>query len=343
MRQKPIIWITLVLFLGVIQSCNHKKEVLISGETMGTTYHIKVVTGHFTDRDGLQESIQKRLDEINQSMSLYIKDSEISKFNSIVDPKEVMVISNDFYRVMILAEKLYRISGGALDGTIEPIIDLWGFGQSGRKVNPSKIPMALEIEKRLSAIGFDQIEILANSAIRKKIPSISIDLNAIVQGYAADQIAVLLREKGIDDFLVEIGGEMIASGFRADTKNWRVGINVPRTDASYSSIYKVIQLNNKAMATSGNYRNFFEIDGVRYSHIFDPKTGYPMTNGVVSVSVIADSCAFADGLATALMVLGTEKGLSLVDTLDDVECLMIVEGPNKGLADYYSKGFHVLQ
>jgi len=341
--QKPIIWIVLALFGVMMPGCIPKKEVLISGKTMGTTYHIKVISGYFTGYDRLKEDIQKRLDELNQSMSTYIQDSEISKFNALDDPDKVMVISKDFYAVMVQAERLYRLSGGALDGTLEPIIDLWGFGRSGRRADSTEIPTAREIEERLSAVGFDKIEILKNNAIRKKIPSISIDLNAIAKGYAVDQVAVLLRKNRIEDFIVEIGGEMIASGLRADNKKWRVGINVPRADADYTNVYKVIELHNKAMATSGDYRNFFEIGGNRYSHIFDPKTGYPVTNGVVSVTVIAETCVMADGLSTALMVMGSEKGLSLVNSIEGVECLIIAEEPDGELKDYYSKGFQVLQ
>lgn len=341
MRKNPIpIWIIAGLLFCVIQSCNPEKEMLISGETMGTTYHIKYIAGYFTSPADLRDSIEKRLKEINQSMSTYIKDSEISRFNAIRDTEKKMSISTDFYAVLVQAEKLYRLSEGAWDGTLEPIINLWGFGRSGRRTDTSKLPTSVEIEAQLATIGFSQIEILGDGTIRKKKPAISIDLNSIAKGYAVDQISSLLGEKGIHNCLVEIGGETMANGFRVDKKDWRVGINLPRTDAAYDSVYKIIQLHNKAMATSGDYRNFFELDGVRYSHVFDPRTGYPLTNGVVSVSVLADNCTFADGLATALMVLGPDEGIPLVDTLENVECLMVIEQPDHRLTDYYSKGFH---
>ena len=149
---------------------------------------------------------------------------------------------------------------------------------------------------------------------------------------------MLIRTNGIENFLVEIGGEVFASGLRKDGKQWRIGINKPQKDAPYDQVFKVSALQDKAFATSGDYRNYFEIDGKRFSHILDPGNGYPVTNGVVSVSIISDTCTFADGLATAVMVLGPEKGLNLVNTLDKTECLIVVQ-KNGSLIEYYSKGF----
>jgi len=344
MRRHPItIWIFGVFFFVLALGCDSKKEILISGETMGTTYHIKVVAGLPNASGKLKKAIDMRLAEINQSMSTYIKDSEIRRFNAIDTTDKTLTVSRDFYTVLVLAEKIYRLTEGAWDGTLEPVIDLWGFGPSGRRDEGSRLPTEQEIKKRLSTIGFDQVVISPDRTVRKKNADIAIDLNSIAKGFAVDQIAILLKEKGIDNFLVEIGGEMIASGVKADAKNWRVGINLPRTDAAYDNVYKILQLHGKAMATSGDYRNFFEVNGKRYSHVFDPRSGYPVENGVVSASVIADTCGFADGLATALMVLGAEKGIALVDSLASVECLVIVEGPNRELTDYYSKGFHTFE
>ena len=149
---------------------------------------------------------------------------------------------------------------------------------------------------------------------------------------------MLIRTNGIENFLVEIGGEVFASGLRKDGKQWRIGINRPQKDAPYDQVFKVLTLQDKAFATSGDYRNYFEIDGKRFSHILDPNNGYPVTNGVVSVSIMSDTCTFADGLATAVMVLGPEKGLKLVNSLDNTECLIVVQ-KNGALNDYYSKGF----
>lgn len=327
--------ISILLFKG----CG-VKEVLISGETMGTTYHIKVISGYFKNISGLKRQIFQRLEEINSSMSTYIKKSEISRFNAISNTKEKYYISEDFYNVMVIAEKLHKLTDGAWDGTLKPIITLWGFGSTKRKKN---IPGESEIEEHLKNIGFDLIEISRKRYIRKKKPSISLNLNSIAKGYAVDQLATLIRKHQISDFLVEIGGEVFASGSRKDTENWRVGINLPLKDAPYDSVYKIVALQDRALATSGDYRDYFVINDKLYSHVFDPRTGYPVAHGITSVSILADTCAFADGLATAAMVLGRVKSLELVNRLDRVECLIVCKGKNGTLTDYYSTGFRLAQ
>jgi thiamine biosynthesis lipoprotein len=192
---------------------------------------------------------------------------------------------------------------------------------------------------KLANIGFNQIEISADRSLIKNKASISLDLASIAKGYGVDAVAVLIRESGIDNFLVEIGGEVLAAGKRKDGHRWRVGINQPLNNAAYDKIYKIVNLHDKAMATSGDYRIFFESGGKRYSHVMDPRTGYPVSNGVVSVSIVADTCTFADGMATALIVLGPQRGLDLINGLDNVESLIVVQQQNGVLVDYYSQGF----
>jgi thiamine biosynthesis lipoprotein len=152
-------------------------------------------------------------------------------------------------------------------------------------------------------------------------------------------VATLIRTNGIKNFIVEIGGEVFAAGFRKDGKKWKIGINRPKENAPFDQVYKVVYLQDKGFATSGDYRNYFECEGKRFSHILDPRNGYPINNGVVSVSIVADTCTFADGLATAVMVLGHKKGLELVNTLDNTECLIVVQANDGTLTDYHSKGF----
>lgn len=305
---------------------------------MGTTYHIKVVTGYFKRPSGLQEKIDRRLVELNRSMSAYLEDSELSRFNVDTRVGEKFHISGDFLRVMMVAQKLYRITDGAWDGTISPLVNLWGFGSSQ---NQKHIPEKEVIQALLGDIGFKHIEVSQEGYLLKKKASISVDLASIAKGYAVDQVAGLIRDHGIENFIVEIGGEVFASGFRKDGQPWRVGINRPEAGANYNQVYKALDLQESALATSGDYRNFFEIEGVRYSHVLDPRTGYPVVNGVVSVSVRADTCTVADGLATAIMVLGAERGLKLVNGLDRVECLIVVRKENGEWVDYFSKGFEM--
>jgi thiamine biosynthesis lipoprotein len=326
----------LIFFLLLLAGCGYQKEVSFSGKTMGTTYHIKVVTGIFSHITNLQKKIDDRLEEINNSMSTFRKDSEISRFNSNQHAGEKFMISDDFYNVIVVAKVLYEITGGAWDGTVKPLVDLWGFGDAGNK---HTIPEKSQIKALLSEVGFNNIEISTDHYLIKKKAFTSLDLASIAKGYGVDQVAALIRDNGIFDFLVEIGGEVFASGYRKDGNKWRVGINRPQGNAPLNQVYKVVDIHDKGFATSGDYRNFFEVNHKRFSHIIDPRNGYPVDNGVVSVSILADTCTFADGLATAIMVLGDKKGLDLVNKLENVECFIVTQNKNGALIDHYSKGF----
>jgi FAD:protein FMN transferase len=318
---------------------DRQNEHIISGKTMGTTYTIKVVSDPSSNRPALEDAVEKRLKEINRSMSTYIKESEISRFNRIQDTNTPFMVSEDFWNVMAIARKLYRLTDGAWDGTVNPLVNLWGFG--GRK-SERKIPSKQAIDAALKTIGFKHIVFGDTERyLRKTNPAISLDLGSIAKGYGVDQISELLRENGYQHFLVEIGGEVYASGRKIDGAPWRIGINKPLPDASLNQVYRVVSIQNKGMATSGDYRNFFLKDGIRYAHILDPRTGYPAGSTVVSASVIADTCTFADGLATALVVMGPGRGIALVEQLDSVECFMVSQTPDGALIDRASSGLRV--
>jgi len=320
--------------------CDAQREHLIQGRTMGTTYNIKVVTGDLQGIGRLKEKIDARLVEINNSMSTYKKDSEISRFNELKQTGRAFEISDDFYRVMRTARTIFEQSEGAWDGTVNPLVDLWGFGRAGRQ---HTAPQKAKIAALLPEIGFENIQILPQGTLVKKNKFVTLDLSSIAKGYGVDQVAQVIHKTGFNNYLVEIGGEIFASGLRKDDKFWRVGINRPRKDAAFDEVYKIVDLKNQGFATSGDYRNFFEVDGIRYSHVIDPRTGYPVSNGIVSVSIIADNCTLADGLATAVMVMGLGQGLDLINRLEGVEGLIIIEKPNGSFGDYYSKNFDVVQ
>jgi len=330
---------TLLVIIFATTVCEAKREHHIQGRTMGTTYNVKMVTGYFQSIAGVKEKIDKRLEEINRSMSTYQKDSEISRFNRFNKVGLKFKISNDFFRVMRAGQKIHRLSGGAWDGTVTPLVDLWGFGRSGRR---DKAPPKSEIAALLPDIGLANIDVLNPGFLAKRRAAVTIDLSSIAKGYGVDEVAALLRELGYMDYLVEIGGEIFAAGHREDNTRWHIGINRPRADAAFDEVYKVVSMHNQAFATSGDYRNFFEVDGTRYSHVIDPRSGYPVSNGVAGVSIVAGTCTFADGLATAVMVMGAEKGLELINRLDGVEGLIVVEQTDGTLADYASKGFEVI-
>jgi len=315
----------------------HGDPLVFSGKTMGTTYHIKLFPGPGSVPRNLESKIRGCLDEINRSMSAFLPESEISRFNALKETDTPFPVSGDFYKVLETAAYLHRITGGAWDGTVKPLVDLWGFGAPGARYRP---PAPEKIREALKTVGFDHIRLSGNKVLVKKNPGVTLDMASIAKGYGVDRLAALLEDAGIRNFLVEIGGEVYASGQKPGGNPWQIGINAPSPDAPLNRVYKVVPLKDMAFATSGDYRNFFEHQGVRYSHVIDPQTGYPVRNGVVSVSVSAKTCILADGLATALMIMGPEKGLDLVDRLESVECLILVNQKHSSLKEFFSKGFH---
>jgi len=233
-----------VLVIGIALSfapaiSEAKQEHVIQGRTMGTTYTVKVVTGYFQSISGVKEKIGNRLEEINRSMSTYQKDSEISRFNRFNKVGLKFKISNDFFQVMKAGQKIYRLSGGAWDGTVNPLVDVWGFGSRGRR---DKVPPNSEIAALLPDIGFANIDVVNPGFLVKKRAAVTVDLSSIAKGYGVDEVAALLRNLGYKDYLVEIGGEIFAAGHRKDDTRWRIGINRPRADAAFDEVYKVVEI-----------------------------------------------------------------------------------------------------
>ncbi|WP_428160575.1 FAD:protein FMN transferase [Desulfobacter sp.] len=309
------------------------QEYVFTGQTMGTTYSIKLVSAKPLSESLWQEKIDLRLKQVNSRLSMYQKDSELSRFNAA--PKDLPFrVSADFYQVLEQCRDLYALTFGAWDGTVKPLVDLWGFGIKGRRDTP---PEPEEIKALLKNIGFNKLDI-GDHFLTKTMPGITLDLGSIAKGYGVDEIARLIREGGVENYLVEIGGELAGAGENKHRKAWIVGIANPEKGILNSGLYKEVRLDNKAIATSGNYRNYFEKNGHIYSHIISPKTGYPVENAVVSASVISDTCTRADGLATALMVMDTDKAIALINTLDNTECLIIRQDGKKKTA-LRSSGF----
>jgi thiamine biosynthesis lipoprotein len=341
-KAKPVFWGMLFLAaFGWHSACSRPHEHSFQGRTMGTTYHIKVVATGLRSVAALQAEVDALLEFINASMSTYRPDSEISRFNAHKVSGQPFAISADFLQVMQTAGEIYRLSEGAWDATVLPLVELWGFGRSAAA--RQTLPSPSEINQALKQVGFDQIQVDGKGFLVKKRPEVTLDLASIAKGYAVDRVALLLKKKTFTHYLVEIGGEVYAAGLRLDGKPWQVGINQPDPSASATAVYKAVALEDRAMATSGDYRNFFEINGRRYSHIIDPRSGYPVGNGVISASVFASNCTLADGLATAMMVLGPEKGIALLDRLPNVEGIIIVRQSDGGLKNYVSHGVASLE
>lgn len=333
---RPLLLLIFLLTVLSLSGCG-PAETVIRGETMGTTYAVKVMSGRFTSTDHLHGLIDARLQEINMSMSTYIEDSEISRFNDLTtEAGGQFTPSRDFLTVMRMAMEIHEMSQGAWDGSLDPLVNLWGFGRDGQR---ESVPSKDEVEKRLAMVDFGKITITPDGQFVKRDARLSISLASIAKGYGVDVVASVLRENGFDNFLVEVGGELYTSGRRDKDNPWRVGINTPARSAGFGEVHTVLAVEDKGVATSGDYRNYFEVDGRTYSHVLDPRTGYPVTNGVVSASVVAETCGFADGLATALMVMGPEAGIDLVERLPDVEALIIVRGDDGEVMEYPSSAF----
>jgi thiamine biosynthesis lipoprotein len=310
-------------------------EILrVSGKTMGTFYQVTLASPGDLTASALEALVSRRLQVVNTSMSIFDPASEISVFNTAGAGVDLGA-SPDFLAVLRQAQELYRLTNGAWDGTVKPLVDLWGFGT---KKPPASVPDQGAIESLMGVVGFHLIE-LRDGAVRKTRPGVTLDLGSIAKGYGVDCVAGLLRERGYKDYIVEIGGEVITSGGKTPNTPWKIGISRPEKVFSHQTLHRIVLLRDKAMATSGDYRNYITLGGKDYSHIMDPRTGYPITSGVVSASVISDTCTVADGLATALMVMGPEKGMELVNRLPETECLIIIRDRDGSLRDFASAGF----
>jgi thiamine biosynthesis lipoprotein len=313
--------------------CARGREWKLEGRTMGTTYHVTVVAP--TEPRGLAARIDARLDSINRVFSTYVEDSELNVFSRFDRAGEPFPASADFLAVMRVSARVHDLSGGAWDATVRPLVDLWGFGPARPRREP---PPAAAIDGLLPRVGFDAIEIRPGALVKRQA-GVALDLSSIAKGFGVDAVAALLRTEGFRDVLVEIGGEVVGAGGKPDGRPWRVGINRPRSEAALDEIDRVAELRDAALATSGDYRVFFESGGTRYSHVLDPRTGRPVSNGVVSVSVLAPDCTLADGLATAVMVMGKDDGLALLERLPDVEGLVVVGTADGRLLDHATSGF----
>ncbi|MCL4108366.1 UNVERIFIED_CONTAM: hypothetical protein GTU68_065394 [Idotea baltica] len=291
---------------------------------MGTTYNVSIVhlkSSNF-DKKTLKSEFDNLLIEVNQQVSTYIPDSEISLFN---DAKNInwMKIDSDFYQIVSAAQKVSQLSNGAFDITISPLIDAWGFGAKDNK-NP---PNDTEIKVLLEEIGYQQLAIDdKNLSIKKEQASLRIDLSAIAKGFAVDKLSQYLSEKGFPNHLVEIGGELRANGTNLSDNNWRIAVEQP--DPSSNIANKGIELSNKGVATSGDYRNYFIENGVRRSHIIDPNTGYPITHKLASVTVLHESTMLADAYATAILVMGEKLGKIFAEK-NNLDVLMIIRENDK--------------
>jgi thiamine biosynthesis lipoprotein len=289
---------------------NSNPIVSLAGQTMGTTYTVKLKslpTG--LTKTALQTEIDRRLEAVNNQMSTWRLESEISRFNQS-ESTEWFEVSPATVRVLREASRISELSDGAFDVTVSPLVSLWGFNRpNGEQGN---VPTDEAIGAIKQQVGYELVTSREKKpALRKSHPQTTIDLSGIAKGYGVDVIADYLTETGMTAYMVEIGGEVRARGRKPDGSAWTIGIEKPTE--SGRALLQAVALIDRALATSGDYRNFFEQDGKRYSHTIDPRTGRPIEFRLASVSVVSESCMTADALATALMVLGPRDGYNLAE------------------------------
>ncbi len=314
----------------------------ISGPTMGTEYHISWISQQSSqqalikEKKDIKQIIDAQLVSINKSMSTYDSASELSLLNQNHN-HEWQTISADLYRVLMMSKQVNTQSIGAFDVTVGPLVNLWGFGP---EASLDEVPEAESIKRLLAEIGSEAISLRQRdeSFEIKLIAERYIDLSAIAKGYAVDVLGRSLQQRGIKNYLVEVGGELIANGRKIADKPWRIAIEAPNDDGRSAQI--IMPLLNMGIATSGDYRNYFEQDGKRFSHTIDGRTGYPVKHNLASVSVLHESVAMADAWATALTVMGAKTGLELAEK-HELAAYFIVR-TEKGFEQHRSRQFEQL-
>ncbi|MCL2072659.1 MAG: FAD:protein FMN transferase [Marinilabiliaceae bacterium] len=317
----------LTLFLNGCGN-NNAEYIFNEGFIFGTTYHIK-----YENKEGdLHNEIKELLMSVNQSLSPFDTNSIIGRFNSGADN----VLADSFFiDVFNKANEVYKLSDGAFDITIAPLVNLWGFGFEKHEVINDQI-----IDSLLQFVGMENI-FIENDTIYRQKEGIILNASAIAKGYGVDVVAFLFKSRGINNFMIEIGGEVFAKGVNQKRKIWQIAVENPINQGEFEII---VPLDNKALATSGNYRNFNTIDGQKQGHIIDPRTGYPVQSSLLSASIIANNCMTADAFATACMVLGLEKSIELIEKTENVEGAFIYQIDENGTVGIkFTNGFPTVQ
>ncbi len=312
------------------------RYVVLEGETMGTYYGLNY--GDSLGRN-FQAAVDSLLLEINLGVSTYIESSVISKFNqaestlkledTLQGPERYFL--DNFYA----AKSVFHRSGGAFDPTVMPLVNYWGFGYTPKR--PVLSVDSVKVDSLLRYVGFDKIS-LRGGVLTKSLPGVQLDFGGCAKGYGVDAMGRLLESKGIYNYLVNIGGEVRARGVNAKGLVWTIGINKPVEDGSLEDVQATHTLKDRCVSTSGNYRNFYEVNGVKYSHTINPKTGFPERTTLLSASVFSDSSVISDAFGTAFMVLGKEKAFKLAQTLKGVDAFLIYGKSDGSMGTQFTDG-----
>ena len=306
----------------------------LQGDTMGVRWNVTTI-GANGDLAELTEALQAAVGQVDDHMSTYKPESEISRFGTAAADRDFPV-SADTAFVVQEAQRISSLSNGAFDATVMPLVDLWGFG-------PAKVsriaPIPDVIKEALSRCGYQKVQLPAVNTLRKSVEGLRLDLSAIAKGYGVDVMCAALDAAGHKNYLVEVGGELRVKGVSGDGSPWRLGIDTPGDmTLPGTQLRGAMEVADIAVATSGDYRNYRELDGKRVSHTIDPRTGYPVDHGLASVSILAPTCLEADALATACMVLGPEEAMALIERLNGIE-IFLIERKDGEFLERKSAGF----
>ncbi len=334
---KPAAVLTLLLSVLVAAGCSFLGPELqaAQGQIMGTWYHVK-----WSDEDldasveNVSQGILAELQEVDLLMSTYKPESELSRFNQS-EPDIWFPLSRPTSEVFEIARHVSEKSGGAFDVTVGKLVNMWGFGP---QFKPTQVPSDDDISKALSEVGFNVLELdVAGNKVKKRTP-VYVDLSAVAKGYAVDKVAIYLESLGIKAYMVEVGGEVRTRGHKPDGSKWRIAVESPVVGER--RVQDVLELEDMGMATSGDYRNFYEEGGIRYSHTIDPRTGRPIKHNLASVTVLDPSVGYADAWATAMMVLGEEQGFNVAVQQNMAVLFLVKDG--SGFKELATPGFKKL-
>lgn len=328
--------LVLVLGVGGYWRSLYISNPACSGGTMGTSYSIRL-SGKVrkSDLKQLTTQITTELKAVNHQMSTWDPDSEISRFNHSMST-EPMDVSTDFAQVVGRALGFSKTTGGAFDPTLQPLLNLWGFGSEGTE---GGIPSDEAIAEAKAKTGWHKVTVISPATLCKSQPEISLALGGIAKGYGVDAVGAILEKSGYENWFVEIGGEVVAKGQNPDGVPWKIGIQYPDTNPMDDRLQGIVHLSHGAVATSGDYRNYISVDGTIYSHILDPRTGRTALSATASVSVYASNCTDADALATALFVMGADEGIAWVERTPGIEAMFLERNDDGSIKERFSSGF----
>ncbi len=334
-------WLLCLLLLTACGTEQGPKWYSLTGRTMGTTYQVQ-----YYGEKNFKQNIDALLAEINDAVSTYIPTSVISGFNTegtLVMPRTAAGVTDPLHRHFMenLEEAfvVYRASGGLFDVTVGPLVEAWGFGSAGRQEAALSDD---EVRRLRRLVGMDKLRVQPSEdaiTIDAGIPGMRLDFSALAKGYGVDKVFEMLLGEGIEELYVEIGGEIRCSGNNRRGEAWVIGINLPEEHAALTDISARVRLRDGALATSGNYRNVYTVDGRTVWHTLNPRTGYPEENDLLSATVIHPVCMTADALSTACMVMGTSAALTLMDAFEGTEAFFIYRNAEGVMADTMTAGF----